>query len=203
MAGQSVQLTGIVLKRETSGEMYYRINLISPEHGQLLVMMRRPKRNIRTSLPDLFDAIEVVLERKTEDSIGFVKELTILQRRRGLAKSFIALELACEWSAILLKNLPRHLEVKDDYELLARGLDAWEKRQNPEAVFFKCLFVYARREGYAVKTDWFENLPHHERVAVASILNTPVARLEIEPAEVRKYTDALKHYIQYHTDLLL
>ncbi|MCB1121594.1 MAG: recombination protein O N-terminal domain-containing protein [Verrucomicrobiae bacterium] len=203
MAGQSVQLTGIVLKREASGELYYRVNLICPDQGSLMVMMRRPKRNIRTSLPDLFDEVELVVERKSEDSLGFVKELTIHQRRRDLAKSFIALELACEWSTILIKNLPRHLEVKEDYDLLIKGLEAWETRKHPEAVFFKCLFVYARKEGYAVKHDWFENLPHNERVSIASILNTPIAQLEIEPAEVRKHIEALKHYIQHHTDILL
>jgi recombinational DNA repair protein (RecF pathway) len=203
MAGQTVQLTGIILKHEASGEQFHRINLLSPDHGSIMAMLRRPKRNIRASMPDLFDEVEVVLEKKGGEGPGFIKELTIHRSRRGLAKSFIALELACEWSTILMKNLPRNLEVHSDYELLVKGLEAWEKRINPEAVFFKCLFVFARKEGYPVKADWFESLSHQKRVSIALILNTPIADLEIEPEQVRKRIEDLKHYIRYNTDIML
>lgn len=203
MAGQSVQLSGIILKREASGEQFHCLTILSPEQGCVLAMFRRPKRNTRATMPDLFDEVEVQLEKKGENGFGFVKELTIHQRRRGLAKSFIALELACEWSSILMKNLPRETEVKSVFKLLNKGLDAWEKRINPEAVFFKCLFVYAREEGYPVKHDWFENLTHHERVEVASIVNTPVAELTMKPEQLRKWIERLKHYIQHYTDILL
>ena len=88
MAAQSVQLSGIILKREASGEQFYRLNILSPDRGNILAMMRRPKKNIRfASLPDLFDEVELVLEKKGENGIGFIKEVTINQRRRGLAKS--------------------------------------------------------------------------------------------------------------------
>jgi recombinational DNA repair protein (RecF pathway) len=203
MAGLTVHLSGIILKREASGELFYRLHILSPDHGSQMAMLRRPKRNTRTSMPDLFDEVEVLLEKKKEDGLGFVKELTIRQRRRGLAKSFIALELACEWANILMKNLQHTLEVEEDYGLLIKALEAWEKRINPEAVFFKCLFVYARKEGYPVKSDWFDNLTHQKRVAIATILNTPTADLTLPAEEVRKHIEALKHYIQHYTDILL
>ena len=204
MVAQSVHLRGIILKREASGEQFYRLNVLSEVTGNTLVMMRRPKKNIRSgSTPDLFDDIEAVLDKKGDGGFGFIKEVNILKRRRGLAKSFIALELACEWSTILIKNLPRDMEVESAYQLTQRGLDAWEKRIQPEAVFFKCLFVYARNEGYPVKHDWFQKLTHQDRIKVASILNTPLNELEMKPEEVRKCNDALKHYIQHHTDILL
>ena len=204
MVAQSVHLRGIILKREASGEQFYRLNVLSPEMGNSLVMMRRPKKNIRSgSTPDLFDEIEAVLDKKGEGGFGFIKEVNILKRRRGLAKSFIALELACEWANMLIKNLPRDMEVDAVYQLTQRGLDAWEKRTQPEAVFFKCLFIYARNEGYPVKHDWFETLTHQNRITVASILNTPLDDLDLKPEEVRKWNDALKHYVQRHTDILL
>ena len=203
MAGQSVQLSGIILKREASGEQFHRLTILSPDYGSVLAMLRRPKRNTRTAMPDLFDEVEVVLEKKRDDGFGFVKELNILHRRRGLAKSFIALELACEWSTILMKNLPRETEVQSVYALLQKCLEAWEKRINPEAVFFKCLFVYASEEGYPIKHDWFEKLIHHERVEVATILNTPIAELSMKPEQIRKWIEQLKHYIQHYTDILL
>ena len=151
----------------------------------------------------MFDDIEAVLDKKGDSGFGFIKEVNILNRRRGLAKSFIALELACEWSTILIKNLPRDMEMEAVYQLTQRGLDAWEKRIQPEAVFFKCLFVYARNEGYPVKHDWFQALTHQDRIAVAAILNTPLSELEMKAEDVRKCNDALKHYIQHHTDILL
>ena len=204
MVAQPVHLRGIILKREASGEQFYRLNVLSEETGNTLVMMRRPKKNIRSgSTPDLFDEIEAVLDKKGEGGFGFIKEVNILNRRRGLAKSFIALELACEWSNILIKNLPRDMEVDAVYQLTQRGLDAWEKRAQPEAVFFKCLFVYARDEGYPVKHDWFEKLTHQNRISVATILNTPINELSMESKEVRKWNDELKHYVQHHTDILL
>lgn len=203
MAGQSVQLSGIILKQEASGEQFFRLTILSPNKGSVMAMLRRAKRNSREVMPDLFDEIEVVLEKKSEDGFGFVKELNILHRRRGLAKSFIALELACEWSTILMKNLPRETEVEAVYALMKKCLEAWEKRINPEAVFFKCLFVYAREEGYPVKHDWFEKLTHNERVEVAAILNTPIAALQMKPEVVRKWIERLKHYIQHYTDILL
>jgi recombinational DNA repair protein (RecF pathway) len=203
MAGQTVQLKGIILKREASGEQFHRIHILSPDHGNIMGMQRRPKPNTRATMPDLFDEVEVVLEKKNDDGFGFIKELTIHQRRRGLAKSFIALELACEWSNILMNNLPRNFEAQSHYKLLVKALDAWEKRINPEAVFFKCLFLYAHNEGYPVKSDWFEGLTHQERVSIASILNTPIAELQVEPELVRKRIEELKQYIMHHTDILL
>ena len=203
MAGRTVQISGIILKREATGEQFFRLNLLSPDLGNVMALLRRPKRNSKSPLPDLFDEVEGVIEKKGEDGFGFVKELTIHKQRRGLAKSFIALELACEWANILLKNLPKETEVESIYDLLVRGLEAWERRINPEAVFFKCLFVYARNEGYPVKHDWFEKLTHHERVEVATILNTPIADLSLKPELVRHWNDQLKHYIQHFTDILL
>lgn len=203
MAGQTVHISGIILKKEASGEQFFRLTLLSAEHGSVLAMLRRPKRNSRTPSPDLFDEVEMVLEKKGENGFGFVKELTIQHQRRALAKSFIALELACEWSSILSKNLPRETESEAIYALFKKALDAWEKRKHPEAIFFKCLFVYAKDEGYPVKHDWFEKLTHSERVEVAKILNTPIPELETNPEVCRKWIDALKHYIQHYTDILI
>ncbi len=203
MAGQTVHISGIILKKEASGEQFFKLTLLSAEHGSILAMFRRPKRNSRTPSPDLFDEVEMVLEKKGENGFGFVKELTIQHQRRALAKSFIALELACEWSSILSKNLPRETETEAIYVLFKKGLDAWEKRKHPEAIFFKCLFVYAKDEGYPVKHDWFEKLKHNERVEVATILNTPISELELNPEICRKWNDALKHYVQHYTDILI
>jgi recombinational DNA repair protein (RecF pathway) len=203
MAGQSVQISGIILKKEASGEQFFKLTLLSPEQGSVLAMFRRPKRNSRTPSPDLFDEVELILEKKGDTGFGFVKELSIHHQRRALAKSFIALELACEWSSILSKNLPRETETESIYALFKRALDAWETRKHPEAIFFKCLFVYAKNEGYPVKHDWFEKLTHSERVQVAEILNTPVSELEIKPEICRKWIDALKHYVQHYTDILI
>lgn len=203
MAGQTVHISGIVLKKEASGEQFFRLTLLSALEGSVLAMLRRPKRNSRTPSPDLFDEVEMVLEKKGENGFGFVKELTIQHQRRALAKSFIALERACEWSSILSKNLPRETESEAIYALFNKALDAWETRKHPEAIFFKCLFVYAKDEGYPVKHDWFEKLTHSERVEVAKILNTPISELETDPEVCRKWIDALKHYIQHYTDILI
>ncbi|MCZ6673790.1 MAG: recombination protein O N-terminal domain-containing protein [Verrucomicrobia bacterium] len=203
MAGRSVQISGIILKREASGEQFYRLTILSSDQGSVMAMFRRPKRNTRATVPDLFDEVELVLEKKGNSGFGFVKELTINRQRRGLAKSFIALELACELAIILIKNLPRETEVQAVYQLLETGLEAWERRINPEAVFFKCLFVFARLEGYPIKHDWFAKLTHHERVEVATILKTPIAEQTMAAKQVRKWIDQLKHYIQHYTDILL
>ena len=127
MAGRTVQISGIILKKEPSGELFFRLYLLSPTLGNVMAMLRRPKRNSKFPIPDLFDQTEMVLEQKEDRTFGFVKELKIVKQRRGLAKSFIALELACELANMLLKNTPKDTEVESTYQILERGLEAWEK----------------------------------------------------------------------------
>lgn len=201
MAGLTVQVTGIILRHEPSGEQFEHLSLFSPEKGAVSCLMRRPKRNPTKTLPDLFDTVEIQLEQKNDGGFGFVKEYQILQRRTALGKSFTALEKACEFSSILSKNLSHATEVGTTFALFQKALDAWERRIQPEATFFKTLYLFARQEGYPLKHDWFEKMDHLERTEITSIINFPLEEQSLEAKKINGWIDKLKFYIEHHTDI--
>ncbi len=201
MAGATVQILGIILRHEPSGEQFERLNLLTTDRGQINCLIRRPKRNPTQSLPDLFDSVEILLEQKNDDGFGFVKELQILKRRSGLGKSFIALEKACEFSAILASNLHHAADTRSIYTLFLKALDAWETRIQPEATFFKSLYLFAHQEGYPLKQDWFQKLDHPDRTEVASIINTPLTDQVLDSKTINTWIEKLEFYIGHHTDI--
>jgi hypothetical protein len=70
-------------------------------------------------------------------------------------------------------------------------------------VYLKCLYRFARDEGYPVKEQWFPDLPAADREAVVILLNQPVAGQIAEPSLVAKLLHCLEDFLRGHTEILL
>ncbi len=202
MAGAAVQVSGIILKREPSGEKFERLYLLSEERGLLPLLMRRPGAKRNSTLPDIFDRVEFLVDDKPGSDFSFVREARILRKRTALGASYAALVRASEFALILHRNLPRDIRAKGVYELFETALEAWERGLQPDIVFFKSLFLLARGEGYPIQQEWLNQLPDPSRREAKSLVNLPVRDQTMHPKQVKAWVGKLKHYIAHHTDIL-
>jgi len=203
MAGRTRELTGTLILRESTGESFERLQLLSPEEGIQFCLYRRPKRLNTQSRPDLFDELELFVEQKDGEKGQFVKELKVNHRRRGIGKSFAALQSACDFATLLQKNHPDEIASAEVHQLLTEALLAWEQGKRADVVYFKTLFRYTRLEGYPVKQDWFERLKAFERREVAPLVNLPSHEVPLDKDQVRHWIEKLHHYVEHYTDLLI
>ncbi len=202
MAGAAVQVSGIILKREPSGEKFERLYLLARERGLVALLMRRPGAKSSSSLPDIFDQVDLLVDDRPGSDFSFVREVRILRKRTALGASYPALTRASEFALILHRNLPRDIRAEGIYELFETALDAWERGLQPDIVFFKSLYLLARGEGYPILQEWLNQLPDPGRREARSLVNLPVRDQTLDPKQVKAWVARLKHYIAHHTDIL-
>ncbi len=198
----AVQVSGIILKREPSGEKFERLYLLAGERGLVPLLMRRPGAKRSFSLPDIFDQVELLVDHKPGSDFSFVREARILRKRTVLGTSYPALARASEFALILHRNLPREVPAEAIYELFETALDAWERGLQPDIVFFKSLYLFARGEGYPILQEWLNQLSDPGRREAKSLVNLPVQDQTLDPKQVKAWIVKLKHYIAHHTDIL-
>ena len=86
--------------------------------------------------------------------------------------------------------------------LLRTGLEAFSRSERPDIVFFKCLYRFARDEGYPVKQEWFASLPPSERSTVSHLINLPLDRQQAAAAEaVAPLRGKLEEYLRQETEI--
>jgi len=203
MPGPTLLIDGIVLLRESTGETWLKITLLSPEEGVVHFLQRISHHTLSASPVDLFDRVNATLERRTSSGIWFAREVRVNTRHPGLGHRYPALREACVFARVLSSN-PVHEDTrKSVFDLLARALQAWERGDREDVVGFKCLYVFARDEGYAVKEGWWPQLPNQEQVQAASLINLPIRNQEIGPEQVASIRRSLEHYLVNFTDIRL
>src|SRR5262249_227979 len=144
----------VVVKRPPA-EAFQSFVVFSAEQGILTVLQRVAKKSAATTIAlDLFDEAALQLESTNQGRTWFVKETRLLHRPAGIGRSYEALRLASEFTALLARN-PVHEESRISVATLLRtALAAFATGQRPDAVFFKSLYCFARDEGYPVKQEW-------------------------------------------------
>ena len=85
--------------------------------------------------------------------------------------------------------------------LLRAGLEAFARGIRPDIVYFKCLYRFARDEGYPVKQDWFPRLPDEKRQSVALILNQTLEQQTAAPEAVAELRELLEDYLRQETEI--
>ncbi len=203
MAGAAVQVSGIILKREPSGEKFERLYLLARERGPVALLMRRPGAKSSSTLPDIFDQVDLLVDDKPGSDFSFVREARIQRQRTSLGASYPALARASEFTLILHRNLPRDIGAEAIYELFETALDAWEGGLQPDIVFFKSLYLLVRGEGYPIRQEWLNQLPGPGQKEAKTLLNLPIRDQTMDPKQVRAWVARLKHYIAHHTDILV
>ncbi|RKX36100.1 MAG: hypothetical protein DRP71_01105 [Verrucomicrobia bacterium] len=203
MPGPTLLIDGYVLLREPTGEKWVRITLLSPESGVVAFLQRISHRSLSSSPVDLFDRVTATLERRTPSGSWFAREVRVIARHPGLGRRYPVLREACIFARILSAN-PVHEDSRASvYTLLGHALRAWERGDREDVVAFKCLYVFARDEGYAVREGWWPQLPEQERVRAVSLVNLPIQDQEIDPEQVVSIRRSLEHYLVHFTDIRL
>lgn len=194
----------IVLKLTPSGERFTQVDLLSPQFG-LCRLLKRNRSKTGGFAIDLFDQGEAQVDHKPSESVnrGFLTDFTVSKKRSGLGKSYRLLQAASWMSGMLLRN-PMHEETCEDlYRLAEKAFDALDLNSSPHAVMLKTLYVFARDEGYPVLEDWASKLPSQLARTVATLLNTPLAEINLEQESQRAAFDSLAQYVEHHTHINL
>ncbi|MEZ5276296.1 MAG: hypothetical protein R3F07_07950 [Opitutaceae bacterium] len=201
MPGAIESIEGTVLLREITGESFDRITVLSPTDGIVTFLHRRSRKSATNSPLDLFDRISVTVELKDAGTLRFSREVRILQRRPGLGHRYEGLSEACRYARLLTVN-PVHEDTRKVVaDLLNRALDAWERGDRADIVAVKCLFLFARTEGYPVREEWHRLLSHSDRSAATRLLNHRTGEVDLDPSRVGSIRRSLEHYLQYHTEI--
>ncbi|MFL3659130.1 MAG: hypothetical protein ACJ07L_13905 [Opitutales bacterium] len=193
----------IALGHEPRGETYTAYRLLSIERGTVTGLIRRSKKPNAQLNIDLFDEGEFRIDLKPGSFSGFIKDAQIERKRTQLARNYDAFKAAARFANLIVSNPAYDENIIGIFELLNKGLNAWENNSNPHATYFKCLYLYCRQEGYPVKEEWAQRLPKKEKPFVAQVLNRPLEE-QVEEAELLKRTiDSLEFYTRHRTHIRL
>ena len=97
-----------------------------------------------------------------------------------------------------------HAETFDGaYKLFLQGLESWLSGKRPDVVLFKCLYLFAKAEGYPVKEQWLQSLDDAGRGEAEMVLHHPVSEQTTNIARVDILLQSLKNWLAAHTDILI
>ena len=193
----------IALGHELRGENYIAYRLLSLERGTVIGLVRRSKKPNTQSNIDLFDEGEFRIELKPGSFSGFIKDAQVERKRTLLARNYESFKAASRLANIIVANPAHDENLVGIFDLLSKGLDAWESESNPHATYLKCLYLYCRHEGYPVKEEWAQQLPAGEKTFISQVLNLPLSELNEEKEALKQAIDSLELYIRHHTHIRL
>ncbi len=203
MPAPEVVTHAIALGSEPRGDAYIAHRLLSSERGNIIALVRRSTKPGKQPLIDLFDEGEFRIEMKPSSVSGFIKDAQIARKRLDIAKHFPSFEAAARLAKIINANPAHDENLEGIFDLLTKGLDAWETSRKPQATFLKCLYLYCRQEGYPVKEQWANQLPADEARVVAHVLNSPLPDVEENDPMLKRGIDSLEQFIRHHTHIRL
>lgn len=206
MPASTLATDAFVLLKRPPTESFQTLSVFSAEHGALTVLQRLPRKTATSTQLDLFDEAALMLESSNQGRTWFVKEAHVLTRPSGIGRSYEALRLAADFTALIARN-PGHEDSRRPVATLLRtALAAFATGVHPDVVHFKSVFCFARDEGYPVRQDWLATLPAELRAEAEYLLHTPLAELPASdsarprlPILARRLGD----YLRGHTDILL
>jgi hypothetical protein len=201
---ESLQTDAFVLLKRPPADAFQSFNVFSAERGPLLVLHRVAKKSASTSIAlDLFDEVSLGLESSNQGRTWFVKEARLIRRYAEIGRSYDALRLASSLAALIARNTVDEDGRPAVAELLRTAFAAFGSDPRPDIVYFKCLYRFARDEGYPLKQQWFPTLPASDRVEVAILVNRPLAAQAATPATVVRLQRRLEEYLRGHTEILV
>ena len=203
MRAETLDCGFLVLDRSPAAEPWMRLTVFSSSEGLLHCLQRVSSRPTAPAPPlDLFDEVRATLETRNQGRTWFIREAAVQRRRSGLGASYAVLAHACRFSRVLART-PVHQDSRlNVHALLHRALDAWETGLRPDAVYFKCLFLLARDEGFPVREAWLDTLPDSARATASSILSRPTADQVASEAATADLTRRLEEELQRNHDFV-
>lgn len=204
MPAQTLQTDGFVLLKRPPSDSFQSFTLFAAEHGSLLILQRFGKKAIAGSVPlDLFDEVTLLLESSNQGQTWFVKEARLITRPAGIGRSYESLRSASVLASLVARNQVEPESRERVATLLRTALNAFANGHRPDIVYFKSLYVFARDEGYPLNQEWFPTLSEADRVAVAALLNRPLAEQTAPAAVVANLHAQLERYLTGHTDIII
>lgn len=204
MAGQALHTEAFVLvRRPTTADGWQAFTLFAPEHGPLHVLQRIPKKPGTSVALDLFDEISAILESSNQGRTWFVREARVKVRHAEIGRSYAALQGASAFALLIARNSVSPDSRPAVAALLRTGLAAFASAARPEIVAFKCLYRFARDEGYPVKQEWLPSLPAEERTAAEGLINRPLAAQTAGADAVARIQRNLEDYLRGHTEIIV
>ena len=203
MAGPTINTTAHILQKAPPKEAFQPFTAFSAEHGTLRILHRVPRKPTASYTPlDLFDQVALILDSGSGGT-WFVKEARLIQRHAGIGQRYARLQHASAFASLLVRN-PVHEDSRDAVEkLLTTAFAAFAEADRPDIVGFKCLYCFARDEGYPLKQQWFPTLPRDDRANVTSLLNLPLREQFLAQDVVALLFQRLENYLKGHTDILV
>jgi len=196
-------LEGVVLDRVETGERFIRITLFSLNAGLLSVLHRVSKSNKARPTPDIFDDVEFSLDyRSVNKNIPFVKDFQILNKRTEIAKSHTCFNFASKFASLILNNGLHMQDFVQLYNLMTSSLEAFQRAERPDIVWFKTIFLFGRIEGLAVEQDWLANLEKTKRKYATDVLSNPIKKQNPSFKLLNYLTNSLSFWLQSETEII-
>ncbi|GAB1489298.1 hypothetical protein MASR2M8_17510 [Opitutaceae bacterium] len=207
MPGAPLTTEAVVLNKRLPSDSYQSFTVFSPVEGVLLVLQRVSRKPSATHQTlDLFDEVSLGLETSNQGQTWFVKEARLLQRHGGIGRDYERLRLASAFASLVVRNPGNEEGRARVHALLRTGFSAFASSTRPDVVAFKCLYTFARDEGYPVRQHWLASLPASLHAIADRWLRTPLAELpasEPHPEEAQRLQPLLEHFLRSHTEILM
>jgi len=201
MSTNAHSLEGIALSRVETGENHLRISVFSEILGLQTVLFRKNRRPRANDSPDLFDEIELSLAPARSSGFRFVRECRVIAKKRELAHDHRRFQVASDIARLFLENGQHLIEPKPFADLLHSALSALCKGGNPQVVYFKALFLFAREEGLPVKESWLSDLTRERRMRARAVLSQPVDVQDGDLSNLCALVDSLRLWLNSETEL--
>lgn len=206
MPGVPLQTDAFVLLKRPPSDAFQGCTVFSAEHGTLLVHQRIAKKAAASSIAlDLFDEVALRLESSNQGQTWFVLEVRLLTRHADLGRSYATLRYASALATLVARNTVHEESRGPVAALLRQAFAAFAAGARPELVWLKCLYTFARDEGYPVKQEWLPSLPAALQAKAGRILFTPLAQLgaEAPDSDATPLVQHLENYLRGQAEFIL
>ena len=201
MSVPELTLRGVLLNSENTGENFSRLSIFSNK-GLQRCLLRKTRGKNAISPPSFLDEVEITLNPSKSGGISFIREYIIVQKRIDLGVHRETFESAGILARFYLINGEHLLEPKLFYGILLKALTSFSFGGNPSIILFKALFLFASKEGVAVKESWLQSHDVETRKLIISILKTPVKDAENLGYQVSRILDSLLIWFKAETEFI-
>ena len=88
------------------------------------------------------------------------------------------------------------------YNLMTSSLEAFQRAERPDIVWFKTIFLFGRIEGLAVEQDWLANLDKTKRKYAADVLSNPIKKQNPSFELLNYLINSLSFWLQSETEII-
>lgn len=204
MPGALFTCEGLILGRRESGEYHWQLEVLSPEHGAVRALARRPSpKRPQTTVPDLYETVVLELEKATRSNALFIREARSEAPFSTIAGDYRAFLEAGSFTRTIWKNLVHAESFGELHTLTCQALQAFARRLRPEITHFKGLYLLARLEGYPVKEQMLASWSTADQKHAQQLITQPLDGEQPPAGIATALLDRLRQYLGAYTDIVI